>query len=204
MKTDDPNSEDFYWTIEMRTEAPSVHDVGAREHTAELVLFHENRGRIKSVGRAHFVVVPFGYSAASFLDCADEVSSTTLASAAFAASTVEIAGGAGMVYISSVELDENIRGQNLGLFLVTNAVRALTDLAPEAVAVLEPSPFYADELDTATRRKAVEKLSSHWTVAGFEFGESDTDSEFMSVLAGEIKTTDPFPPVPPSILDTLR
>lgn len=43
-----------------------------------------------------------------------------------------------MVYISSVELDDNIRGQKLGLFLVANAIRALTDLAPQAVAVQEP------------------------------------------------------------------
>lgn len=204
METDEHDTDDFYWTIEMRTGAPPVLEGGARVHTAQLDVFHEVRGRIKSMGRAHFIVVPFGLSAVSFLDCADEVSSETLAAATFATSTVESAGGAGMVYISSVELDGNIRGQKLGLFLVTNAVRALTDLAPEAVAVLEPSPFHADELDTTTRRKAVEKLSTYWAAAGFVFDESDTDNRFMSVRAGELKDTDLFPPVPPRIIDVLR
>ncbi len=204
MENDQVDSEDYYWTIEMSTEAPSSYDVGARGHTAQLVLFHETRGRIKSMGHAQLLVVPYGYSADSFLNCADEVSSETLAAADFAVSIVEMTEGVGMVYIPSVTLDDSIRGQKLGLYLVINAVRALTDLAPKAVAVLEPSPFYAYRLDTVTRRKAAEKLSSYWAVAGFEFNECDADSRFMFALAEGLTDPDPFPPVPLSIIDALR
>lgn len=156
------------------------------------------------MGHAQLLVVPYGHSAASFLNCADEVSVETLAAANFAASIVEMTNGVGMVYIPSVTLDDSIRGQKLGLYLVINAVRALTDLAPEAVAVLDPSPFYANRLDTVTRRKAVEKLSSFWAEAGFEFNEFDVDSKFMFVLAERLTAPDLFPPVPLSIIDALR
>lgn len=197
MTADQPDPEDtgHYWTVELHTTSPSQHDCGAREHNAELVVQHDDLGRQRSAGQAHLVVVPFGKSAAAFLDRADEVSAEPMAAAEFAVSDMELLEAPGMVFVSSVELDEDVRGNNLGQFLLTNAVRALTDLAPDALVVLEPAPINADSLPEPARRDAIDKLVSYWASAGFEFDEFDQNPRFMSVPARGLVKMDPYPRV---------
>lgn len=191
----DPEDTDHYWTVKLHTTSPSQHECGAREHTAELVLQHDDRGRQRSAGRAHLVVVPFGESAAEFLDRADEVSAASMAAAEFAIPDFEILDAPGMVFVSSVELDEDVRGSDLGKFLLINAVRALTDLAPDALVVLEPAPINADSLPEPARRDAIDKLVPYWASAGFEFDEFTHNPRFMSVRARGLVQMDPYPRV---------
>lgn len=188
MTEDQPDHEDndHYWTVELHTTSPSQYECGAREHNAELVLHNDDLGRRRSGGRAHLVVVPFGGSATAFLDRADEVSAEPMAAAEFAVSGMEFINSPGMVFISSVELDEDVRGHELGLFLLTNAVRALTALAPDTLVVLEPAPLNADNVTEPARRDAIDKLVSYWSSAGFDFDEFDENPRFMSALAREL------------------
>ncbi|RAX48098.1 hypothetical protein DQ353_17125 [Arthrobacter sp. AQ5-05] len=121
------------------------------------------------------------------------MSADPMAAAEFAVASMEFLDAPGMVFISSVELDEDVRGNKLGQFLLVSAVRALTDLAPDALVVLEPAPINADSLPEPARRDAIDKLVSYWASVGFEFDEFDENPRFMSALARGLVKMDPYP-----------
>lgn len=191
-----PEATDLYWTVELRTSAPSLLNYGAREYSAQLLLQHEDLGRYRSAGDAHLVMVPFGKSATTFLDCADEVSEQTRAAAQYVASTLKILHSPGMIFVSSVEIKEDVRGYQLGLFLLTNAVRAITALAPDALVVIEPAPPRAESLLPPVRRKAISKLASYLDSVGFEFSAFEQQPKFMYVPARALKDVARYPRVP--------